>query len=191
MDTQGSVTIPRAMPKVKSDSKLGDSDAELAQLSQKKDILKSAADDLHLQIAKIEEGIIRRTEILKKEAQAIKAASEQKEQQAGVTAKLDLRQQKKEEYLKEFEQKLRKEQQMMSIARQQLNTDKQRHQCVMLSAMGGLKEKVNRERQEFLNAVVAEVDGFKLPSADSLFGTQNEDMIKELKTLCAELNTGL
>jgi len=188
MDPNNSATAPRALAKTKSEGKLVDE--ELARLSRKKDSLKAAADDLYEEIAKIEEGIVRRNEVLKREEEARKEKTASSDQQKALVeaAKLDLdeKQQRRREILQKKEAKLRHEQELMGIGRHQMNADIKRHQCVVLGVIDNLKQRVSKERQEFMRAVVQEVDSFKLPPADTLFGTQNETLVAELKQLCDE-----
>jgi len=152
-----------------------------------------AVNELYYEIVEIEDNIARRHEILKteEEAKIKKIAMDQKKVQDEVAVAKEteadvLKKQKREEFLKKMQEKLREEREMLAIGRHELNSDIKRHQGLMLTSIDGLKNKVKAEREEFLNAVVKEVEAFRLPSADAIFGTHNEALITQLKELSDE-----
>lgn len=76
----------------------------------------------------------------------------------------ELKLERKEERLRNLEEKLEQEKKMLSIGRDQLNRDIQRHQFLMRAAINDLNEQVALERKRFIEEMTKELERFKLPS---------------------------
>lgn len=144
---------------------------DLGTLTKKRLELKALADDLYDEILKVELGMRQRKEELdKQEDQKKLPCGMASENENLMPSTLELKLQKKEEYLRNWEKQLKLEQSMLVIGRQRIHQDIKRLQSVMMRCEEEVKRQEMQERgkQEILREVIREIEDFKPSAAKGL-----------------------